>query len=447
METKDREFAERAVEEARRSIQEPGRTPLFVGAVASRETELLGTAYRGELKSGEHAEFTLLERKLPLPAFPLAGATVFTTLEPCIKRGPGKTPCSEHLIGRRVGRVVIGTLDPNPDIRGQGILALRRSGISVELFPTDLTAELEELNRDFYRLHQFGTAPPPPTPEFFLAASRRTLDQWYVSLNSTYFHRNFDRRPSDICLHLIEVIGGLSLLASDKSKPGIEKEAQVPKALAWWLSLCGKVGVRSVEALIWDKFPRLCPYCQRPKHEQEECAEKKAANPGPPWETLARLGANVERPTTLGGWQRMFSDIYPVNQGDQYGPAFARLYEELAELAEAVRVFPSVPGYFLSEAADVFAWLMKVQNIIDEKAGRRKERRGAAIEERFAKAYPDACKDCGRLVCSCPPILASTIGRIAHEVPLGLGSYESTGRFRTPDKIAEMFGPARVAGS
>ena len=443
MAARDLEHAARAVEEARRSRQEPGRTPLFVGAVASRETELLGAAHRGELHLGEHAEFTLLEGKLKTAT--LAGATIFTTLEPCTRRGPGKIPCSQHLIDRRVSRVVIGTLDPNPDIRGLGVLALRQAGITVEFFPADLTAELEEVNRDFYRLQRAGDAPPVPTPEFLAAATKRTLDQWYVSVNSTYFHRNFERRPSDICLHLIEVIGGLSLLASEKSKPGVNKEAQVPKALAWWFTLCGKVGIRSVEAMLWDKFPARCPYCQHTKHEQEECADKKATNPGPPWKLLAKLGEETERPATLGAWQRMFNDIYPVNQGDQYGPAFARLYEELAELAEAVRVFPSVPGYFLSEAADVFAWLMKVQNIIDEKSNRRKERRGRVIDESFARAYPDACAECGRLVCSCPPILASTIGRIAHEVPVGRGSYESTGRFRTPDKTAEAFGPAREA--
>jgi pyrimidine deaminase RibD-like protein/NTP pyrophosphatase (non-canonical NTP hydrolase) len=435
------DFAARAVEEARRSKQEAGRVTLFVGAVAARGTDLLGTAYRGELAAGEHAEYTLLERKLK--DVPLAGATIFTTLEPCTKRGSTKVPCAERLIERRVGKVLIGTLDPNPDIRGLGVLALRQAGISVGFFPPALTPQLEELNRDFFRLQRAGVPGPVVSPEFLAAAGRRALDQWYASLNSTYFHRNFDRRPSDICLHLVEVIGGMSLLASDKTKPGVDKNAQVQKALAWWFALCGKVGVRSVESMVWDKFPRVCPYCQHSMHVQEECAERKAAHPGPQWDVLQALGRRAERPTTLGGWQRMFNDIYPVNQGDQFGPPFARLYEELAELAEAVRVFPSVPGYFLSEAADVFAWLMKIQNIIDEKAGRRKDQRGTAIEIGFAKAYPDACYECGRRVCSCPPILASTVGRIAHEVPAARGTYEPVGRFMTPDKAADAFGPAR----
>jgi pyrimidine deaminase RibD-like protein len=215
----DADLAARAAKEARRSRQEPGRVALFVGAVASQAGEFLDEAHRGELGPGEHAEFTLLERKLKTVA--LAGATIFTTLEPCTKRGGVKVPCAERLVERRVGRVLIGTLDPNPDIRGRGILTLRQAGIAVELFPPALVAELEELNRDFFRLQRAGAAPPVPTPEFLAAAARRTLDQWYTSLNSTYFHRNFDRRASDLCLHLVEVIGGLSLLASEKTKPGV----------------------------------------------------------------------------------------------------------------------------------------------------------------------------------------------------------------------------------
>jgi hypothetical protein len=60
-----------------------------------------------------------------------------------------KIPCVERLIERKVRRVVIGMLDPNPIVRGLGFRRLRAANIQTDVFPHDLMAEVEDLNRDF----------------------------------------------------------------------------------------------------------------------------------------------------------------------------------------------------------------------------------------------------------------------------------------------------------
>jgi pyrimidine deaminase RibD-like protein len=136
-----------AVAEARKCTSEGNAVKPKVGAAVSRENVLVASAHRGELEAGQHAEYTLLEGKCTSEI--LAGATVYTTLEPCTSRNPPKVACVDRLIARKVSRVVIGMLDPDERIRGRGILALRKANIRVDLFPPDLMTELEELNRDF----------------------------------------------------------------------------------------------------------------------------------------------------------------------------------------------------------------------------------------------------------------------------------------------------------
>lgn len=140
-----------AIERAKLSRHEAGPPRPKVGALLVNGGKELGSAHRGELALGDHAEFDLLEGKLAHDK--VAGGTLYTTLEPCTVRNPPKICCAERIASRRLARVVIGMLDPNQRICGKGIRLLRSRGIDVDLFPSNLMAQVEDQNRDFIR-HQ-----------------------------------------------------------------------------------------------------------------------------------------------------------------------------------------------------------------------------------------------------------------------------------------------------
>ena len=149
--TTEREVMRLAVELAARCVSEEGKVSPQVAAIVVRDGMVLAAAYRGELKDGEHAEFTLLERKLP--GVDLSGATLYSTLEPCTHRNHPKVSCTDRVIARKLKRVVIGTLDPNQTIRGLGELRLQDAGIEITRFHHDFVLELRELNKEFNAQH------------------------------------------------------------------------------------------------------------------------------------------------------------------------------------------------------------------------------------------------------------------------------------------------------
>jgi len=119
----------------------------MVGSVIVYEGKIIGEGWH--LKSGEpHAEVNAINSVEDKSL--LAKATIYVSLEPCSHFG--KTPpCSDLIIRHKIPNVVVGTIDPNSQVAGNGIRRLRENGINVTV--GILEKECRMLNKRFFTFH------------------------------------------------------------------------------------------------------------------------------------------------------------------------------------------------------------------------------------------------------------------------------------------------------
>ncbi|MFH1851989.1 MAG: ATP-binding protein [Candidatus Neomarinimicrobiota bacterium] len=145
---------ELAVKVMRQSVSESrkdGKVDPKVGVVLYKPDGTIETACRGELRHGDHAEYTLLERKNHGNI--LDGSILFATLEPCAKgaRTHPKLSCAERIYLARIKEVWVGIQDPDPTVARKGIGYLIRQGVIVHMFDRDLQGVIEQENEEFLK--------------------------------------------------------------------------------------------------------------------------------------------------------------------------------------------------------------------------------------------------------------------------------------------------------
>ena len=136
----DHQYMSRALQLARRGLYTTHPNPR-VGCVLVKDDRIIAEGWH-EYTGGPHAEVNALNNAQA----DVTDATCYVTLEPCCHSGR-TPPCTDALIKAGIKKTIIATLDPNPEVAGQGRDKLEQAGIEVELGLMEMAAA--QINRGY----------------------------------------------------------------------------------------------------------------------------------------------------------------------------------------------------------------------------------------------------------------------------------------------------------
>lgn len=163
-------FMQRCFELAKLGLGKVSPNPM-VGAVLVKDGRIIGEGYHSH-HGAPHAEPDCFAKATE----DTNGSTLYVNLEPCCHTKKLTPPCAPLVIEKKISRVVIANLDPNPAVAGQGVKQLQDAGI--EVVTGVLSDEGEKLNEIFF--HRMRTGKP-----FIHLKAASTLDGKIALLDGT----------------------------------------------------------------------------------------------------------------------------------------------------------------------------------------------------------------------------------------------------------------------
>ena len=212
----DKEYMLRAISLAKKGEGWTNPNPM-VGAVIVKDGRIIGEGYHkkyGELHAERNAFASLKESA--------KGATMYVTMEPCCHYG--KTPpCTQAIIEHEIGKVVIGSKDPNPKVSGKGVQILKEAGISVE--ENFLREECDKLNPIFF--HYIRTKMPYVVMKYAMTldgkiATKTGESKWITGKEAREEVQHMRHRYMGIMVGIGTVLADdpmLNVRAKDKKSP------------------------------------------------------------------------------------------------------------------------------------------------------------------------------------------------------------------------------------
>ena len=125
----------------------PSQSAFSVGAVVVAPSgQVIATGYSRETDPKDHAEEVALRRATGAGLTDLAAATLYSSLEPCLRRASLRESCAGLIASAGLRRVVIAWREPPVFVPGGGAEWLAARGITVIELP-ELAAEARAVNQ------------------------------------------------------------------------------------------------------------------------------------------------------------------------------------------------------------------------------------------------------------------------------------------------------------